>query len=268
MYAFSSAVQRWLPLRERRDAPLSLESFSLLTWNIWFDEHAFGVRRDAAIALIEDACPDFIVLQEVTKPFLDGLLASDVIRESFTISLNQMPKDKRYEAVVLSQLPIRSASVQALTSTMGRNVCLVDIAAREPLVIAGTHLESGRELASARLVQIEESARVLGGYPQVIWAGDFNCDAGSAEDELIARLGFVDAWSTLHQEPGLTRDSERNTMLATLGQTKATRIDHIYVKGAFRPTRVSLVGTEPIAPDLFPSDHFGLLASFTREPQV
>ncbi len=264
MYAFSSAVQRWLPLRERRDAPLSLEAFSLLTWNVWFDEHALVARRDAAVALIEDACPDFVVLQEVTKPFLDGLLASEVIRESFTISLHQMPKEKRYEAVVLSQLPVRSASVQPLTSSMGRNVCLVEVAARETLVIAGTHLESGSEHSNARLAQIHESVRVLGGYPQVIWAGDFNCDAGSAEDALIGQLGFVDAWSALHSEPGLTRDSERNTMIASLGQTKASRIDHIYVKGGFTPTRVSLFGTEPIADNLFPSDHFGLLASFSR----
>ncbi len=264
MYAFSSAVQRWLPLRERRDAPLSLEAFSLLTFNIWFDEHAFAARRDATIALIEDACPDFVVLQEVTKPFLDALLASEVIRESFTVSLNQMPKEKRYDAIVLSQLPIRSASVQPLTSTMGRNVCLVEVATREPLVIAGVHLESGSEQASARAQQIEECVRVLGGYPQVVWAGDFNCDAGSAEDQQIARAGFVDAWPTLHSEPGLTRDSERNTMLGSLGQAKATRIDRIYVKGAFIPTKVTLIGTEPIGDNLFPSDHFGLLASFSR----
>ena len=136
MYAFSSAQKRWLPLRERRDAPQSLEAFSLLTLNVWFEPHAFEARRDAAIALLEDHCPDFIVLQEVTKPFLDALLESEVVRESFTISMNQLPREKRYDAIVLSQLPIRSASVQPLTTDMGRNICVVDVAAQEPFFLA------------------------------------------------------------------------------------------------------------------------------------
>jgi len=264
MYAYSRSAQRWLPKRERPGALLSLDGFSILTLNVWFEEHAFAARRDATIALIENTCPDFVVLQEVTKPFLDALLSSEVLRESFTLTMNQLPKDKRYDVIVLSQLPVSSASVTPLSSGMGRNVCMVQVATQVPLVVAGTHLESGRQLSGARLVQIEESVRILGGHPQVVWAGDFNSDAGSPEDQQIQSQGFVDAWPLLHQEPGLTRDSVRNTMLAKLGEVKAARLDRLYVKGGFVPTRIELAGTEPIAPDVFPSDHFGVLASFAR----
>ena len=42
------------------------------------------------------------------------------------------------------------------------------------------------------------------------------------------------------------------------------RMDRIYTRGEAKATEVKLLGRQPFAPDLFPSDHFGLLAEIRR----
>ncbi len=264
MFEFASSTRRWEQRAAPEPASQDLQQFSLLTLNVWFDDYAFDIRRKATLDLIETARPDFVLLQEVTQPFLDGLLAAEYVQQSFCVSRVGLPEGQRYDALVLSRATVRAVWSHPLTSVMGRNVCAIELGGRVPLVVAGVHLESGRNQAKERLVQIEESKAVFAPHPNVIWAGDFNSDAGSEEDLQIQSQGFVDAWPALRHEPGLTRDSARNRMIALLGETKATRLDRIYSKGAFKPTQIELVGTEPAAADVFPSDHFGLCASFAK----
>jgi len=264
MFSFSSSTQCWVQGRAPERVAEELDAFSLLTLNVWFDDYAFDMRREATLGLIAAARPDFVVLEEVTQGFLDGLLASKYVRESFFVSRAVLPSGQRYDVLVLSRFAVRGLSVHPLISAMGRNVCAIELGGRVPLLVAGVHLESGRQRANARLLQIEQSKALFTSHPNVIWAGDFNSDAGSDEDRQIRAQGFIDAWSALRQEPGLTRDSTRNRMIALLGETKATRLDRIYSKGVFQPTAVELVGTEPVAEGVFPSDHFGLCASFVR----
>jgi len=264
MFSFSSSTQCWMQGRAPERVADELDAFSLLTLNVWFDDYAFDMRREATLGLIAAARPDFVVLQEVTQGFLDGLLGSTYVRGSFAVSQAVLPAGQRYDVLVLSRFAVRVLRVHPLISAMGRNVCAIELGGRVPLLVAGVHLESGRQRAHERLVQIEQSKAIFAAHPNVIWAGDFNSDAGSEEDCQIRSQGFIDAWPALRQEPGLTRDSSRNRMIALLGETKATRLDRIYSKGVFQPTAVELVGTEPVAEGVFPSDHFGLCASFVR----
>jgi len=54
------------------------------------------------------------------------------------------------------------------------------------------------------------------------------------------------------------------------GKEKTVRFDRVLLRSegdAWRPRAIDLLGTVPVAeasPDVFPSDHFGLAASFAR----
>jgi tyrosyl-DNA phosphodiesterase 2 len=56
--------------------------------------------------------------------------------------------------------------------------------------------------------------------------------------------------------------------LDSTGKQRHVRFDRVLVKGArWRPTRIDLLGTEPISPELprvFPSDHFGVVCRVER----
>lgn len=71
---------------------------------------------------------------------------------------------------------------------------------------------------------------------------------------------YVDAWEMLHPDlPGYTEDTELNAMrLALSGKQKQVRFDRVLCKG-LEPVHIELVGTEPFADGVWPSDHFALV---------
>ena len=103
--------------------------------------------------------------------------------------------------------------------------------------------------------------------PTAIWLGDFNAAPASQEDQRI-RAAFRDAWDELLTEPGYTRDTTQNAMLAQVKSDRHQRIDRVFVKSdAFEPRSIRMLGTEPIEGTdgrVFPSDHFGLIAELER----
>jgi tyrosyl-DNA phosphodiesterase 2 len=110
--------------------------------------------------------------------------------------------------------------------------------------------------------------------PNVVLMGDFNfCASWQNENDRIDPA-YHDVWELLRgNEPGYTEDTTINQMRYLIkGKHKQVRFDRILSKGFTREsgwaaTAIELLGTEAITPELpfvFPSDHFGLLASFRR----
>ncbi|NNM03718.1 MAG: hypothetical protein HKO65_01345 [Gemmatimonadetes bacterium] len=155
-----------------------------------------------------------------------------------------------------------------------------------PVRIVNTHLEIQRH-AEIQVQQAEELLEeiVSGSDGVTVLLGDFNSDAAASPGDRswtptyarITEAGFGDAWPALRGDSdpgGLTccHGSDLRDLTTTLDQ----RIDFIFFRGPgktaeggwkLRPTGVKLVGrgqgTETSPGGRWPSDHAGLLATFS-----
>jgi endonuclease/exonuclease/phosphatase family metal-dependent hydrolase len=265
MYAFTRRAGKWLKQHPRRKlAPIDLTQLRVATFNVWFDRFESQRRCDAVLSILEGEAPDVIALEEVTPPFLDALLASPWVRAHYASSCTRLVDADRYDVVMLSRLPVARFTAHPLTSDMRRKLHAVEIrTTRGTLVVAGIHLESMRDRTPTRLQQIDECIPILSRAECAIWLGDFNAAPSSDEDERIGSA-FRDAWAELSDAPGYTRDTTRNAMLAKVKDDRHQRIDRIFWRGdAYRPAQIRMLGTAPLdgsAGQIFPSDHFGLIA--------
>src|SRR5258708_6892053 len=91
----------------------------------------------------------------------------------------------------------------------------------------------------------------------VIFSGDFNSDADSGDQTYLNLIaaGFVDAWIVTNPgDPGYSCSHP----------TISLRVDLVLVLNKVRPLNMDIVGNEPadLTPSgLFPSDHFGVVAT-------
>jgi tyrosyl-DNA phosphodiesterase 2 len=272
MYAFSNSAGKWLRQRKRRKpAAVDLPVLRVCTFNVWFDPYESARRCAAVLSILAETSADVIALQEVTPRFLSALLAEPWVRAAYSVSRSKLI-DARYDVVMLSKLPVRHFVSHEISSDMGRKLHALTIpTTRGSLVIAGIHLESMKERTPTRLKQIEECTPILSRADASIWLGDFNSAPSSEEDEAI-RCTFRDVWDELSEAPGYTRDTTKNAMLAKVKADRHQRIDRVFLRGdGFQPTTVRMLGTAPL-PDtdgqVFPSDHFGLLAEIEAVPAV
>jgi tyrosyl-DNA phosphodiesterase 2 len=272
MFAFSQRKQAWVRVPPPRARPLSLGAFSVATYNVWFDPFEQTRRCAAVLDILEAEQPDVIALEEVTAPFLDCLLARPWVRAQYRSSRARLEAGQHYDVVMLSRLPVTRFTAHVLPTDMGRRLHTLALATvHGELAIAGVHLESMRERTPTRIAQIHETIRVLGGAALAVWLGDFNAGPASDEDQAI-RYAFRDAWDELCDAPGYTRDTSTNAMLAKVKADRRQRIDRVLLRGpGLCAQSIRLLGTEPL-PDsdgqVFPSDHFGLIARLEANVQT
>lgn len=270
MYAFSNSAGKWLRQRKRRQlAPIDLSALRVCTYNVWFDPFESAKRCSAVLAILAEAAPDVIALQEVTPSFLNALLLEPWVRSAYAVSRSKLI-DARYDVVMMSKLPVRHFICHELSTDMGRKLHALTFATtRGSLVVAGVHMESMKERTPTRLKQIDECTPILSRADCAIWLGDFNAAPSSEEDKAIRRA-FRDIWEELSEAPGYTRDTSRNAMLAKVKADRHQRIDRVFLHGdGFQPSSVRMLGTAPLPGSdgqVFPSDHFGLLAEFEAVP--
>jgi endonuclease/exonuclease/phosphatase family metal-dependent hydrolase len=267
MYEYSGGAGAWVEARPEA-GPIRLHSLRVATFNVWFDSYERDLRRRAVLEILERECPDVIALEEVTQPFLDALLETPWIRQHYAVSRTQLDFNARYDVVMLSRLPVARFTAHVLTSRMGRMLHTVELHTTDGVVtVGGIHLESMREMTPTRLAQIAECVPLLCSSSTAVWVGDFNAAPSSEEDQRI-REAFRDAWDELVPDPGYTRDTTANAMLAKIKDDRHQRIDRVFLKSqAFVPHAIRMVGTEPIPGtdgQVFPSDHFGLVADLKR----
>ncbi len=245
-------------------------AITVITWNTWFAPYSFNARFKALLALLHARRPDVVCLQEIVAESLALLLAEPWIRADYRISDARGTTFESYGVVILSRLPVLALGIHELPSSMSRRLLVAEVAVGpRRLVIATAHLESlkpGADTRADQLAEIFPRLRALG--PDTVFTGDFNFCSSSREENANLDAGFVDLWPALRGgAPGYTEDTGVNTMLANVnGDDKTVRYDRILLRseaGAWKPRSIELLGTSPIAPtspDVFPSDHFGLVA--------
>lgn len=268
MFAFSESAGRWVPAPNHKNGPLAIDRLRVATYNVWFDPFESKRRCEAVLSILASENADVIALEEVTQPFLEVVLKTPWVREQFWVSCDHVDPTLRYDVMMLTRLPARFLA-HNLTSIMGRRMHTLELETTEGLLaIAGVHLESMRDMTPTRLTQIDECLPLLAKAQSAIWLGDFNAAPETEEDARI-RAHFADSWADLESAPGYTRDTTRNTMLARIKNDRHQRIDRVFVKSdCLVPEQIKLLGTKPLdgdAGEVFPSDHFGLVADLTRK---
>lgn len=261
---------------------------TLLTYNVWFREDVALLDRMAGIEEVIKECnyPHFICFQEVTPNILSlwtkaawwqRYHASPVRHQQyFTLLL------ARRDGVVLRG---KFQDDDYSHSQMGRGLLRVsaDVAGRR-VHVATTHLESpfGGEMFSVqRMAQVKEALARLAALQddgEVLFAGDMNWN-DKRDGVLPLGAGWCDAWQKANPgSVGFTYDMAANAML--VGRWPGSRLDRVLCRlREWEVSRVQLVGTRPLCGKTYeftsrngvvrtlpvlPSDHFGLLATFSR----
>lgn len=252
-----------------------LETLRVVTYNTWFQ----GANRELRYAGLLDALnacgADMIMLQEATVQLLEALTAADWVRSRYCFVRAPFRSDAipSHGLMLLSRLPLHSVQLHPLPTHMGRALLLSQARINgRGFAFATTHLESMKPYADVRARQLATAFALLEAQECAIFAGDFNfCSSWQEENSRIDRR-YVDVWPAARPgEPGFTQDTDSNRMLAMAKrETKRVRIDRVLLRsegesGRWLPESAALLGTGPVSPkhpDVFPSDHFGVMADF------
>jgi endonuclease/exonuclease/phosphatase family metal-dependent hydrolase len=148
---------------------------------------------------------------------------------------------------------------------------VVQLADRQ-LLVATMHMESPLDAGAIRAAQLSTIFKQVGSLPEVIVLGDFNFGDGREPESASLDPTFVDLWRDLRPgDPSFTWNMEQSPLArknSFFGESSG-RIDRILMRSAtWAPHDIRILGDGPIdpaRPDLYPSDHFGLLGILTRQ---
>ncbi|MDP3919552.1 MAG: endonuclease/exonuclease/phosphatase family protein [Candidatus Omnitrophota bacterium] len=248
----------------------------ILTLNTWQERGPWEARWELIIDWIDNEKPDFIAFQEL----FNGEWAAAVRKRTGYGHLVSYPEPSGL--VFLSQQPVVNSALvemqaQSPTEDYSRYALFSEFEfLGKPLTLLNTHLSWKLGEDDVRARQVDELLSLVDRRHEgrlVFAMGDFNSPPeGAAIRKMVRQGSFKDAYAGLHPgEEGLTW-SHRNpyTQIASTidgaVDLPARRLDYIFVKeGAGREIRaasVEVVLHEPDAAGVWPSDHFGLLATF------
>lgn len=243
-------------------------SIKLLTYNVWFSDEYIDERSIALLGILKDSNADLMALQEVTYHFLQVLLMQEWIRRDYYISDIKGDTFSAYGVILLSRFPVKTLYQFDLPSYMERKLILAELIVKgETFKVATVHLESMKESADVRAEQLSAIFPLLDNANSAVLMGDFNFFPSTKKEDSNIDDNYSDLWNELRaDEPGYTINSVVNTMLCkNLSIKVMSRIDRIIFRRAnsgWRAKKIDLLGISAISkqtPDVFPSDHFGLL---------
>ena len=271
---FDHTLGEWI-IGKAHPEDIQRDTLTLATFNIWFDDY-FAMERHQAIAdILELHRPDFIALQEVTYTSLNLFLSQKWIQQEYFTTDFDGSTFSDYGVLLPSRIPPEVVKLIRLPSFMGRDLLTIQININgSTLSVAAVHLESMRSSSDIRGDQLETIFKTLKTVPNAVIMGDFNFCATWPDENDRIDLSYGDLWEVLRgDEPGYTEDTSINHMRYQIkGKHKQVRFDRILLKTAnygpgWTASSIELLGTRPISseyPDVFPSDHFGLICRITR----
>lgn len=249
---------------KHRDLPPGPRS-RVLTYNVLGDESLADDRLPALMNVLRDADADILAFQEVTSWFLESLHRQPWVEgyEGTTIEGERAWPDGLY---ILSRYPMAGDRTRPLPGNAGRTALVADIRVQDISVrVANAHLESELSEWDVRAAQLEVVFDSLRDADHALLVGDFNFGDGEPEQSRLEPT-YRDLWLMLRpREKGYTFDLERNDLArenAYMCET-SRRLDRILLRSReWRAGAIELVGDVPLEgePDVFPSDHFALLA--------
>ena len=266
-----------------------MRSIRIITLNLWNDTGHAAQRMEVLVPQLVALQPQLVALQEVRED-LSGRCQADLIAKALRAELHFAPVDPHSEGgpignAILSRLPILDQSVLSLpTARAGdlRNAMRCDVQTPHGrMAFINTHLSwelDGAPVREQQVVLLDEWAKRDQGELPTVMAGDFNCTPDSLvhqfltgrasllgrgtywRDAYLRRHLHSDGFTWSARNPHVVRNVERNR-----------RLDYVFVgpmrdsgPGAVLHSRVVL--DLPNAEDVYPSDHFGVLAEVALQP--
>ena len=255
-----------LQLRDQRaDLPRAL---TVVTYNVLADPAQARLRVPALLALLRRSGADIIALQEVAPWFLRRLLAQRWTR-AYQLPGTRHKPVVAHGCLIMSRLPLVSYRALVLPSKQQRQALLVTLrAGQRTLAVATVHLDSFLHDGPSRARQLQRLWPELARADDALLLGDFNFGDGEQPETGELEPAYVDAWLRLRPgQPGYTWDMERSQMAraGAFPGERSRRLDRILLRSQlWRPSAVAIIGQRPVAPGVFPSDHFGLQAVLAR----
>ncbi|MEQ9001526.1 MAG: endonuclease/exonuclease/phosphatase family protein [Coleofasciculus sp. B1-GNL1-01] len=241
---------------------------TLVTYNIWFSDYHRQQRHKAILKLIQDCGADVIALQEVTPPSLKLILDQDWIRKNYYSSDTTGETVNPYGVLLLSKFPIHRLFFCDLISQMSRKFLCAELRINgQRFNLATVHLESKKRFAPIRAMQLADIFPLLENADHAVLMGDFNFCSSWEDENRNLDPRYQDLWAVLREnELGYTEDTDINVMrLQQKQKHKKVRFDRILLRSAapgWQPQSIERLGLDPISPNcpnVFPSDHFGLV---------
>jgi len=253
----------------------SLNNFTLLTYNVWFDRHNYINRRSALLEILKKKSASVICLQEVIQPFMDFLQEDEFIKENYYISDSLLDS---YNIVMLSKMPLRFYHLTFPTNQK-RYLVIGEIKIKsqitsKSLVFSTSHFESLDNNADFRKDQMSRTFKVINEFKNSFFTGDFNIDEKLNKQELNNFDGlYTDSWKFWMQKKNL-KEEDGYTYYED-NQWPKMRLDRILYGNYsdFELKNFEIIGKEKIKVDsnakgnsvATPSDHQGLFAEFYRK---
>lgn len=244
------------------------EFFSILTWNIWFDQRHFNDRINHIVKILKDFSPNVICLQEVIIESLNLILndkkLSSLYDFYYDTSLITIPGKYGEITMVKKGYVCQFISVPFKNSKMGRHINALNIEELN-LDVINVHLESVfRKYFKPKQEQFNFLAdNVILPNRNIIMCGDMNMDEYDDENwatNKIQECGLIDVGTKSSAACPPTYDCDKNVN----AYNYKSRLDRMLCKGTdLQVKSYKLVGTT-IIPEIgiHPSDHFGILCNF------
>ena len=252
---------------------LTTEAYGLtaITYNVWFDGSTSEPRTPKLLDLVADKKADIIAFQEVESWFIKALEGDDRFKHyHFSVERGWFNSVKG-GLLVLTQQKNKRHQYTPLPSEMDRGFLYVEtVIDGVPICIVNVHLESLLNDTALRIKQLNVIFKETSNCKDMILLGDFNFGDNDAENKVI-NSDYLDAWRQLKpNDRGYTWDVEQSNLAKqnAFPLEGSRRLDKVYIKGnSLIPKEIGIIGnhsfTTPSGQRLFPSDHFGLSASFT-----
>lgn len=213
-------------------------TLSILTFNVWFSGYEQKRRAVEFLRILRRLQPDFVAVQESTKPFYAVLMDSNLddaewVRARYRISPPRYGHSS-YGCLLLCAVPVAMFSA-VLPTRMDRELLLAVAKVNDlPFVFSTVHLESlaSRTMRASQLAEISTILACLNA-PTSVLCGDFNFDSSAnfesrhralrlgeeLENCILGRLlpFHKDVWVTLRpEEKGFTFDTINNQMVGAM----------------------------------------------------
>jgi tyrosyl-DNA phosphodiesterase 2 len=274
-HGFDPATGTWRPGVFIRS--FTANRLTLVTCNLWFSEYRWRERIDALLKQVYECQPHVIGFQEVTPLRLERILDEDWVRRDYQVSDASGASLQPHGVLLLSRLPVSDLVLCHLPSRKHRKLVLGRLKTVNETICFGTvHLESSPMSRSLRLLQLDRVFSSLHEVRHAVLMGDFNFDPLDRAEQSVVERGFTDIGRVLHRgDPKYTVDSVCNQMrFRHKKRHERTRFDRILLRSpdaVWVPESVRLIGTQPISPnqpDVYPSDHFGLVGVIVRKDSI
>ncbi len=232
----------------------------ILTLNTW-GVNGPPERRPLLAREIREIQPDIALLQEVTDP---SLLDELGLPFRLTAGEGWLAIASRFAAPRHGSVTYKAVSP---LETYRRQLLLAQFETEDgPLWAGCTHLSWKAEDGATRLAQAEELIRLVSALPEpLLLGGDFNAPPGEPPIRRMSEAGFTDLFSRLHpSDAGITWDNRNPFIQSHSVRFPDRRIDYIFMRGREQLASCEVVCNTPAAGGLYPSDHYGVLATFQR----